>query len=132
MSVVGVADGSGWFVGHIVGQQPPGLFSWVAAIALFGGIGGGIVGRSALIRRCCWAVALLGLMGTAADMWMRSQPPAHPDLTIVLISPGRTAGPEVFVKVCGYTRQGQLADPSALSRNSAPRQTLRHGDVPHL
>ena len=108
---------SHWFVGHIIGQQPPGPLSWVAAIALFGGIGGGIVGRTPLVRRCCWTLAVLGLIGTIADTVIRSQPPTRPNLTVTLASPGRRSGPEAYVRVCGYTRQGHSSNPTANGRH---------------
>jgi hypothetical protein len=86
-------------------MRPPGLLSWIAATALFGGISGILVGRRR-VRLVCAILALAGLGGTIADLYVRSQRPAAPDLVIRLISPSaRTASP-MLVRVCGLTHAG--------------------------
>jgi hypothetical protein len=96
-------------------MRPPGLLSWAAAIALFGGILGVLFGKRR-VRRLCAAVAVLGLVGTVYDLYARSQRPARPDLVIRLINPPPTTTSPMLVRVCGRTREGAAESPTAGGR----------------
>lgn len=99
---------SGWpaVTGHIVGMRPPGLISWLAALALFGGILGYLVDRSG--RRRLWGVlAVAGLAGSVFDIVQRSAHPSRPDLVIRLVSPPARTGQPLVVRVCGTSRSGR-------------------------
>jgi hypothetical protein len=96
-------------------MRPPGVFSWIAAVALFGGIFGVLVSRQR-VRLACAVLALAGLVGTIYDLYARSQRPAAPDLVIRLISPpGRSAAP-MLVRVCGRTHTGSPVPVTAGNR----------------
>jgi hypothetical protein len=102
-------------VAHVAGMRPPGIWSWIAAVVLFGGIGGAIALRPPF-RWILATIALLGLVATGADMAMRSQRPTRPDLQVRLISPsGRTGNPFV-VRLCGRRADGHPETPTASGR----------------
>jgi hypothetical protein len=103
-------------VGHIVGQRPPGLLSWLAAIVLFGGLAGAFLVRRSWQRRLCGVIAVLGLVATIADNVIRAQNPAAPNLIVRLISPGARSGLPLVVRVCGYGRVGRPASVNAGGR----------------
>ena len=104
------------YLGHIVGERPPGLFSWLAAVVLFGGILAAVIlrGRS---RVLFLVVAVVGLGATIDDLIVRSLRPSRPNLVVRLVAPGRDAESPVLVKVCGQTKRGKPESPTANGRH---------------
>src|SRR5579864_9115112 len=90
---------------HIVGMRPPGVLSWVAAAALFGGLFAMLL-RGGRVRLACGLLALAGLAGTLYDWKLRGDRPARPDLLIHLLSPRARATTPVVVQVCARTTHG--------------------------
>lgn len=105
-----------FFLAHIVGERPPGFVSWLAAIALFGGLLAliWVRGRARII---CVVIAVAGLGGTVDDLFVRSLRPARPNLVIRLVSPSPRTHLPLWVKVCGSTRQGEPESPTARGRH---------------
>jgi hypothetical protein len=103
-----------WTLAHIAGMRPPGWLSWIAAIALFGGLLA-VLFRRGRVRLACAVIALAGMAGTIDDWYVRGLRPSRPDLVIRLVIPGSRATNPVVVQVCGRTRSGAAA-PTANGR----------------
>jgi len=100
---------------HVVGMRPPDLFSWIAAIALFGGLWG-VLYFSQPLRLACVLLALAGLGATIDDWIVRAQRPAAPRIVVRLIAPpGRTTSPMV-VRLCATLPSGRPTSPTADNR----------------
>ena len=104
---------------HIIGMRPPNLWSWVAALALFGGLVGVVFATNRPQRLACVVLALAGLAGSIDDVIARSSRPARPDLVIRLVSPPRTPTDPVVIRVCGTTRNGR---PTAVTVRGAANE----------
>jgi hypothetical protein len=108
-------DSQWWTLAHIVGMRPPGLLSWVAAIALFGGLLG-VLFRRGRLRLAFVFLALAGLAGTIDDLYVRGLRPSRPDLLIQLASPGNRTTNPVVVQICAHTHSGAPETPTANGR----------------
>jgi len=104
-----------WIVAHIVGERSPGLLSWLAALLLWGSAAAALFTHG-LARRCLVVTAMLGLAGSAWDLYERGQRPRRPDLVIQLVQPARQAFRPLAIQVCGRTTQGGLESPTANGR----------------
>lgn len=104
-----------WFVGHIVGERPPSLLSWLIA-AVWGAalVAGFLTKRN--VRRAAFALAFVGIAGSIWDEWNRGQRPPRPNLTIQLVLPSTRTTMPVPVKVCGFDHAGESVNPTADGR----------------
>jgi len=101
---------------HVIGMRPPDLFSWIAAIALFGGLWGVVFDSRRPVRVVCLLLAFAGLGGTVDDWIVRADRPHPPAIAVRLISPAAQTTSPMVIRLCGRTPTGKPVSPTAGDR----------------
>ena len=99
-----------WIVGHIVGERPPTLLTWVIALVFGLGVIAAVMTK-ATGRKVFTVIAIMGLAGSVWDIYERGLRPPRPDLRITLVLPRHVTTMPVPVEVCGTTLTGRVISP---------------------